>query len=300
MTTARDEWLRLRERKRAAVSWSAALGLYLVIFLMLIALSSLATVELADYSGPIIVRLGVPEGADVPTPPPVPETPITPALPDTPVAPAPKTTPATPKPVPVAPKPETPVERVAAAPPAPAPLVLRGSENGNSYDMTFESSAGVAGRSMYVPIVLFMPLPFELDDAVYAAIPDLAGLPGTAPERRLAFERFYEKKPAGTWQLKRLKQPDYDDRPELWTMLEDAGYSLKNAEYKEGKHLRPVEILFKVSTAATGRTPVLEDVLLESSSGYSDIDAAVLYGFRRAEFSNSGTKSISGRFTYRF
>jgi len=61
-----------------------------------------------------------------------------------------------------------------------------------------------------------------------------------------------------------------------------------------------VEILFKVSAPGAGRVPELEDVLLESSSGYSDIDTAVLYGFRKAEFSNSGSDSVSGRFTYRF
>jgi outer membrane biosynthesis protein TonB len=83
-------------------------------------------------------------------------------------------------------------------------------------------------------------------------------------------------------------------------MLEDAGYDVKNAEYKAGKHLRSVEILFKVSSPGTAGMPRLEDVLIESSSGYSDIDAAVLYGFKKAEFSNSGSNSVSGRFTYRF
>ena len=83
-------------------------------------------------------------------------------------------------------------------------------------------------------------------------------------------------------------------------MLEDSGYDVKNAEYKNDKHLRPVTVLFKVSAPGLDGKPVLEAVYIESGSGYSTIDEDVLYGFRKAEFSNSGATSISGRFTYRF
>jgi hypothetical protein len=297
----------MRERKRLAISWSTALGAWLLALLVAALVSSLAIKELDDYSGPVFVRLGSKEGADVSRPKPKVEPVVVPpdAVP-TPVAASPASAPkpaASPKPAlqakPPTPATQPPVGATSVVPP-PAPVVLRGSENGNSYDMTFDSSSGIAGRSLYIPIVLFMPLPFEVPPSLYDAIPDLAGLPGTSARRRAIFESSYEKRQNGNWQLKRLRQPEYDARPELWTMLEDAGYNLKEAEYKSGKSLRPVEVLFKVSAAGPSGTPRLEDVLMESSSGYSDIDSAVLYGFRKAEFSNSGPTSISGRFTYRF
>jgi len=313
MTAVRDSWLRQQARKRDLVSWVLALAAYLLAFLVLTLLSTMTVEELSDYSGPIIVRLGSPDGlAD---PPPVPEPAVTPAVPQTQsvpvpepaVAPEPAKPAAVPKPVaapkPVATPPVDATPTTATTPPVPAapvPVVIKGSESGNSYDMSINAGSGRIGRSLYVPIVLFMPLPFDVPAELYTAIPDLAGLPGTADNRKAAFAKFYEKKTNGAWQLKRLRQPEYDFRPELWTMLEDAGYDVKNAEYKADKHLRSVEILFKVSAPAGGGTPKLEDVLMESSSGYSDIDAAVLYGFRKAEFSNSGSDSVSGRFTYRF
>lgn len=310
MTDARDEWLRERERKRAAVAVSSALGAYLLLFGVAALLSLFAVQDMADFSGPIIVRLGSPDGVDAPHPveaerssaqaESVPEAPAA-ALPEPPApaapSPLPTAKPAAAKPTPTtqpapAPKP--------AAPPAPEPVVIRGSESGNSYDMTFLSGSGVVGRSLYVPIWLFMPVPNELPARIYESIPDLNGLPGTAAERRRIFEASYAKAADGSWQLKKFKQPPYDGRPELWSMLEEAGYDVKNAEYKTTNRLRPVVILFKVSAPGPDGKPELEAVHIETGSGISTIDDDVLYGFKKAEFSNSGSSSISGRFTYRF
>jgi len=311
VTSARDEWLRERERKRAAVAVSSALGAYLLLFGVAAILSLFAVQDLADFSGPIVVRLGSPDGRDAPRPveaepppasPPAESLPEAPAavtpVPPAPAAPAPQAA-ATPvaKPTPVAqpapaPKP--------AAPPAPEPVVIRGSESGNSYDMTFLSGSGVVGRSLYVPIWLYMPLPFEVPASMYEAIPDQAGLPGTADGRKAAFAKSYERSGTG-WKLKKNRQPDYESRPSLWIMLEEAGYDVKNAEYKTSNSLKPVVILFKVSAPGPDGTPTLEAAEIEGiGSGTSDIDKALLYGFKKAEFSNSGASSISGRFTYRF
>lgn len=308
MTDARAVWLRSRERKRAAISWSAALLAYALALVISAILSLFNSVELDDFSGPVVVRLGSPEGVDAPKPieaptpaappesrpaPPVPEAPTVSPTPSTPTAPA--------RPQPATPVPVQPTPQAAPTPPAPpAPIVIKGSESGNSYDMTIEAGSGRAGRSLYVPIALFLPVPYEVSAAIFDAIPDLSGLPGTSAQRKKSFQAFYENLPNGNWQLKKLRQPKFDDRMPIWTMLEDAGYNLKDADYKEGKSLRPVEILFKVSAPGANGIPALEDVLIESSSGYSDIDDAVLYGFRKAEFSNSGSTSIRGRFTYRF
>lgn len=314
MTDARTAWIRVRERKRTAISWSAALGFYLVAMGIAALIASFGIAELDDYSGPVIVRLGSPEGIDAPKPVelPVPASPPARPEPAEPLVTKPQEPPPTPppkatdtpttNPVPVtqtaAAAPAT--QPAVATPPAPAPVVIKGSESGNSYDMTINAGSGMAGRSLYVPIMLFMPLPFDLPSDVFDSIPDLAGLPGTVEQRKQVFKTSYEKLSNGHWQLKKLRQPKYDARPELWTMLEDAGYDLKNAEYKLGKHLRPVVILFKVSAVDSRGVAVLEDVEVEVSSNNSDIDEAVLYGFRKAEFSNSGATSIKGRFTYRF
>jgi len=312
MTTTRDEWIRSRQRRRQAISWSASLGIYLVAMLVMMLFSALSIKELSDYSGPVIVRLGSPTGAEIARPSaepqhaaqPVVEQPVQPAATTAPAAaPAPAPKPAdkpalSSKPTPTAT--QQPTTPVAAPQPAQPAVVLKGSESGNSYDITVNAGSGTVGRSLYVPIWLFMPVPFELPASLYESIPDLVGLPGTAAKRRTVFETLYEKKASGVWQLKGNRQPEYDARPELWTMLEDAGYDLKSAEYKDGKHLRAIGILFRVSAPGPSGKPRLEDVEIEGSSGYGDIDQAVLYGFKRAEFSNSGTSSISGRFTYRF
>jgi len=315
VTDARTAWIRVRERKRSAISWSAALGFYLVVMAVAALVASFRIEDLADFSGPVIVRLGSPEGVDAPRPVeqpvPAPE-PARPVQPEPPVptppqpalASAPKTAP-TPKPVPSAAT--TPAAQPAVSQPAvatpPPPIVIKGSESGNSYDMTIDAGSGRAGRSLYEPINLFMPLPTEVTSDVFNRIPDRIGLPGTAEQRKQEFNKSYALNTKGNWQLKGNKQPDYDLRPSLWTMLEDAGYDLKNAEYKMGKHLRPVVILFKISAATTETrgAPKIEEVIVEGSgSGYSDIDEAVLYGFKKAGFSNSGAISIQGRFTYRF
>jgi len=319
MTSARDEWIRSRQRRRQAISWSAALGTYLLVMLVMMLFSALSIKELSDYSGPVIVRLGSPTGAEIAKPVAEPkpaaaaaQLPQPAAATPNAAAPVPVPKPAQKPTVPSAPttpaaaqQPATPTATPSATPTTPQPaqpvVVLRGSESGNSYDMTVNGGGGTVGRSLYVPIWLYLPVPYELSASFHDSIPDMQGLPGTAARRRAVFETHYEKKPDGSWQLKRLRQPDYDARPELWTMLEDAGYNVKSADYKEGKHLRAIGILFKVSASGPGgKAPTLEDVHLEESSGYGDIDQAVLYGFRKAEFSNSGTSSIGGRFTYRF
>ncbi len=314
MTAVRDDWLRARQRKRAAIAWSSALGIYVLAFAIAMLLSLFAVEELADFSGPIVVRLGSPEGLDVPRPsmepapaPAAPEPEPAIQAPESVPAPVPVTKPS-PAPAavkPASPTPPKPTPAITApvpqpvTPPAPVPVVLRGSESGNSYDMTFMSGSGVVGRSLYVPIWLFMQVPNELPASLYEAIPDQPGLPGTKEARKKIFTTWY-KESGGLWQLKSFRQPDYDIRATLWIMLEDSGYDVKNAEYKRDKHLRPVTVLFKVSAPGTDGKPALEAVYIESGSGYSTIDEDVLYGFRKAEFSNSGSSSISGRFTYRF
>lgn len=312
---ARSRWLRERDRKRTAFAWAVATGLYALAFGVVLLAGVFKIDDMGDFSGPVMVRLGKPEGVDLPDPVEAPAEPVETVPPvEAAQAPVPEPTaqPVNPAPA-AAPKQPVPASQPKLAPsqptapaaapvaPAPAPVVIKGSETGNTYDMTFEAASGTVGRGMYVPIWVYMPLPFELPNSVYLSIPDSA-IPGTADARRAEFAEIYEKNAIGIWRLKKLVQPSLESemRPRIWAMLEDAGFDVRNAEYKEGKKLRPVTILFKVSAYSTKAGVVLEDILLESGSGYSDIDAAVLYAFKKAGFTNSGAKSINGRFTYRF
>jgi outer membrane biosynthesis protein TonB len=176
-------------------------------------------------------------------------------------------------------------------------VVVKGSEQGNAYETNLDAGSTVVGRGLYVPIYLYLPLPYDVDASVYNAIPKSADGFNSADERKTFFKKYY-KESDGAW---RLKAPvPLDDRPGLWITLSDAGYKVSKADYKEGKYLRNVVIKFKVSSGAGNSIPTLESVVVEKSSGYSDIDDAVLYGFRKAAFYNNGEKSVTGRFTYSF
>ena len=273
MTDVRAAWVEAQDRKRMSLSFGVALGLYLLGF-GIVALFGLFREDVeSDYAGPVIVRLGSPDGAELarpvqtPAPPapalpaerPTPET-LVPPVPEAPVRPvtdAPAITPtpttqqtATPRPV----EPTAPAQPVPTVVPTPVPIpvpaqpayqTLRGSETGNSYDMTIEAISGTAGRSLYEPIWLYMPLPSVIPNSIYMAIPDRVGLPNTSAKRREEFAKVYDFT-GGNWQLKRMSQPAYDIRPAIWVMLEDAGYDVSKAEYKTMNRLREITILFKV------------------------------------------------------
>lgn len=310
MTAVRDEWLKARERKRATIAWSSSLGVYALALLIALVLSLFGAKDLPDYSGPMVVRLGSPDGADASRPTPEPKAvpvdtqptinPPEPSIQPQAVAkPAPTAKPATAVKTPVSESAAPPVSSQANPQPTQAPITIRGTESGNSYDMTLISGDGVVSRSLYIPIWLYLPVPNEVADSYFEAIPNEMGLAGTAARRKELFTSFY-KLSGSTWLLKGYRQPDYESRKSLWVMLEEAGFDVTNADYKNDKSLRPVVVLFKVSAPGSTGKPVLEAVHVESSSGYSTIDADIVYGFKKAEFSNSGTRSISGRFTYRF
>jgi len=311
MTAVRDEWLRARERKRAAIAWSSSLGVYALALLIALLTSLFGVKDLPDYSGPMVVRLGSPDGADASRPTPEPKAipvdtqptinPPEPSIQPQAVAkPAPTAKPATAVKTPVSESAAPPVSSQANTQPTQAPITIRGTESGNSYDMTLISGDGVVSRSLYIPIWLYLPVPNEVADSYFEAIPNEMGLAGTAAKRKELFTSFY-KQSGSTWILKNnFKQPDYESRRSLWVMLDDAGYDIEHPDYKTGNSLRPVELLFTVSAPGTSGKPVLEEVHIQAKSGTPSIDAAVVYGFKKAEFSNSGTRSISGRFTYRF
>ncbi|HTX73105.1 MAG TPA: hypothetical protein VMC79_09795 [Rectinemataceae bacterium] len=173
-------------------------------------------------------------------------------------------------------------------------VTFRGSEMGNLLDTTFVAASGKIGRNLYVPIWLYMPLPHQVSDAIYQAIPADAGGYYTASARKDAFRQYYSQS-GGVWTQK--PSVPYDARAFIWLMLQDAGVDPSRAEFKQQQNLKPVAIDFVVGP---GPKPALVYVDLVSSSGSKEIDDAVLYGFRQATFFNNTGTSVSGHFTYDF
>jgi len=170
------------------------------------------------------------------------------------------------------------------------------AEKGNTVETTLGGSSETVGQSLYVPIYLNMPLPSVVPVELFNAIPNEIIPPNTlvasAESRKRAFLNYYTR----SGNAYRLTNPvPLEVREKLWEMLEDAGYNLEQADYKAGRTLNPVVIGFSITEDRQ-----LRGVELLQSSGDSDIDEAVLYGFKRASFWNKSGETIQGRFVYRF
>jgi outer membrane biosynthesis protein TonB len=333
----RADYLRAQDRKRNLISWGTALVFYALLAAGFLLRGLFAVDSLGSYSGPVMVRIGLPEGTDetsmalpapaaegvteprasaeetvspqtAPQPEPLPAK-AAEALPGAQAALIPAVEPAPPQ------GKDSPKTAVAKVPPAPAgagassalgptspdgtgTTTLKGSEQGNSFQTSYESGSGKIGRSLYVPIYLYMPLPQTVGKALYDAIPPSKDGLLTAELRKVEFRSLYEQTGEG-WKLK--SSSPIASRPRIWLMLQDAGYQIGRAEYKQGKELRPVVLEFEVGAPESeGRTPELLSVKVISSSGYAELDDAVVYGFRQAAFFNDSLKAIRGRFTYNF
>ena len=187
-------------------------------------------------------------------------------------------------------------------PAEPQVTSIKGSESGNSYELQYLGASGEVRRSLYVPIFLFMPVPYELSTEFFNGIKDRIAngtVFASAEELKKLLFRYYELKD-GKYQLKGLRQPEFSERPEIWSILEANGYDMQNAEYKAGKSLRPVQIRFTVLPPQGTEGGRLVNVKIIKSSGYSDIDEAVKYGFMQGRFSNSSNREIDAVFMYRF
>jgi hypothetical protein len=164
-------------------------------------------------------------------------------------------------------------------------VTFRGSEMGNSLSTTFGASSGSAGRNIYVPIYLYMPLPSRIDAATYRNI-----------QTKETFRSYYQQSGAD-WTLK--SQVPLSQRGEFWTMLEAAGYDASTADFKAGRELQPVTLEFAVGPQSKNRVELV-DLRLITSSGSSEVDEAVIYGFRQASFFNKTGNAVGGKFVYGF
>ncbi len=164
-------------------------------------------------------------------------------------------------------------------------VTFRGSEMGSSLATTFGASSGQVGRNIYVPIYLYMPLPSRIDDSIYRNI-----------QAKETFRSYYQAS-GSQWVLK--SQVPLPQRGDFWTMLEAAGYDASTADFRTERKLAPVVLQFAVSPLINGRVELI-DLQLLSSSGSSEIDEAVIYGFRQASFFNKTGNAVAGKFVYSF
>lgn len=319
----RQDFIKKEERKRSLVSsLSTLIVLSLALGTMFI-LDSFVIQDISEFSGPVLIRLGTENGIDTTSKV------IESAL-DTPKAEAVPETKSeetnnvvetqkeSPKPT-VAEKAKTEtvkdstasnLEKKETSPSTNTQnqdkkvetkekiTSFKGSENGNSWETQFGSTEGRIARSLYVPIYLYMPLPLYIDQTVgdNIAAPGLkSALSGD--ERRKIFADYY-KKEGLDFMLKNPVALDY--RPQIWLVLEDAGYNIAKADYKENKSLNSVIIQFTIEPGTKESQPKLTNFTIAQGSGYKELDDAVLYGFKQATFSSDSLKTLSGRFTYRF
>ena len=82
-------------------------------------------------------------------------------------------------------------------------------------------------------------------------------------------------------------------------MLEAAGFDASTTDFRTEGKLSPVVLEFAVSPLTKGRVELIELQML-SSSGSSEIDEAVIYGFRQASFFNKTDNAVEGKFEYSF
>ena len=273
--------------------------------------------DIGDWSGPVLVKIGVPDAPDSPAvdPGPLPEQEEetvkqeeTPAEPENMVSPDAVETPLPEKSENNADTVQNPENKTAeetttpeAAPaPAAVPSRVRGEESGNSYEMNFDGTEGEVGRvAAYDYITSYMPLPEVLDASLIEGITGTDSMP---PDFILGeLERYWEldfgdyvKKPgsAGTIPL--------NDRPYYWSLIVNyLGYNPENADWRQ-PGMRPVVVEFTVNPSEGARGAELSDIKLKTRTNDPRIDEAVIYGISRWVYYNDTGNPVKGRITYRF
>lgn len=319
-----EKW-RIRQRKRRMwISWGTSVGLMGLALAALLWGGLPALLTVGEKGQALAVKLGNPEGEDLPlsvtalpdpamqavlsaqrdtarntveetrastdigaVPVPLPKKAVSPP------ADSSKSAPSTPV---TKPQPPTPPDAKLPEKPVVTEKVIRGSEKGNSSELVLKPQGEKISQNAYWPVYLFMPLPSRLDGGLLAKVK--ATNLYSADERKALLLEFYTKTADG---LVLSSDPGLPVRPALWEILEAAGYDVENADYKRGKDLKPVVITFQLGIPQTAAdNPVLSNVHLDQSSGNGDVDDAVLYAFQKSTFANGTGQVAQGRYTYDF
>ena len=177
--------------------------------------------------------------------------------------------------------------------------VTEGREEGNAYETTFDASPGLVGRTFGDAIYQYMPLPQFVEQVVFDSVGDDEYLITLTAEKKLGILLSYYEVFGNEYLLKNQKQPSMEERPQIWSILAEGGYNLKQPDYKDvTPPLKSVVLTFIVDIG--NEETSLSNVQVNRSSGNSEIDEAVIFGFQKAIFYNSSEIPVKGRFTYRF
>lgn len=289
---ARNNFLLAQEQRRFLFASLGTLGALGLLLLGLWILDGLLPRELGEAAGTMKIRLGLPSAPDLPVqeeqveavqaPEPVVPEPV----PEKEVTPSPRETP---KPKEVEP---VPVPAVVPKPAPPTTSVVKGQENGSSHETVFAAPGAELGRSFFVPVADYLPLPLTLGSEVSARI-------RKDPEALAFLERYYKGTGSEPFTIKSRVDPGL--RPKIWAALLEKGYDPKKVEYRQPPaKLGPITIKFTIEASIAGAAPRLSGIKLGSSSGNAEVDEAVLYGFQSSGFYNNTDRAMQGTFTYRF
>ena len=324
MNAVTGEQLRRRlDLRNFILGLFCALLLHLLIIAAALLIDWLLVQDIGDYSGPIMVKIGVPEAAESASPAPE-KTPSEPS--DNPQNPpqassVPETVESgmaasqaqspseTGQQELVQENPVNPLQSADSSKPnsvetsqKTAPVVensqVRGSEKGNNYVMDFDASESEIGRAgAYEYIVSYMPLPEVLDAALVDGAQEYLSM---SPDFiRGEIERYWE-----VFRGEYVKKPGafipFDERPYYWSLLENAlGFNPENADWKM-TNIRPVTIEFDVEPSDTVRGAALSNFRLVSRTNNPEVDDAIMHGISRWVYYNDTDRVIRGRITYDF
>jgi len=317
---ALGEALRRRlNRRHLLISIGIALLFHILIVLGFWLVDRIRVQDIGDWSGPVLVKIGVQDAPDspavdpgpLPEQPEVSEQPVIPeeslpetapeAVPDSSTPLQPETSPDSTRPEENQPEAESSIPESRPAP-RPQPSRVNGEEDGNSYEMNFDGSEGDVGLTMWTFFIDYMPLPGLLGKSL---IDNLTVPEGSKYVTRdsvlgdllayweISFNGDYVKKdPSGTVPLK--------DRPYYWSLLRNnLNYDSADADWRT-PDMRPVVIEFTVEPAVDERGAKLIDVKLINYTDNPKIDDAILYGMMNGVFYNKTENPIHGKLTYRF
>ncbi len=316
---AAGEALRRRiDRRHLLIAILVALLFHLLIVFGFWLIDRLRIRDIGDWSGPVLVKIGIPDAPEssAPDPGPLPEQIDQPQQPEIPVPDVPsetveETVPEDSTPV----QPESfadstrPAEEPAASEtstsetrPAPEPVPSRvlGDEGGNSYEMNFDGSEDDVGRAgAYEYITSYMPLPEVLDIFM---VEKIVGTKTMTPDFiRGELQKYWEpvlgeysKKPRSAGIV------PMQDRPYYWSLLTNyLNYDMADAEWRSAG-MRPVVVEFTVSPSKGARGAELSDFALKTRTNDPRVDDAVIYGLSRWVYYNDTDHPVKGRITYRF
>jgi hypothetical protein len=325
---AAGEALRRRsDRRHLLTAVAVALLFHFLLVFGFWLVDRLGVRDIGEWSGPILVKIGVPDAPESPAPDPgilpeqsdtpsedIPEESATESLPaeNTPLQPEAADSgnlPASPADSEPTPDTESNVEDTSpsesAVPesrptPAPVPSRVLGSEAGNNYLMNFDGSEDEVGRAgAYEYITSYMPLP----EVIPAELMDgIAGTKTMTPDLiRGEIERFWDP---GSREFTRKRGTagtvPLQDRPYYWSLLTNyLDYDMADADWKSSG-MRPVVVEFTVSPSDGARGAPLSNFNMKSRTNDPRVDEAVIYGLSRWVYYNKTDQPIKGRITYNF